>query len=85
MASMVYILGAVLSLSCAILLLNGYKKNKFRLLLWSSIGFVGFALNNMMLFVDLIIIPEVDLSIARTLPALIGMMIMVFGLISDSV
>lgn len=85
MAGIVYILCAFLSLSCAILLLSGYRKNKFRLLLWSSIGFFGFALNNCMLFADIFLIPQVDLSVLRTLPALAGMVIMVYGLISDSV
>lgn len=85
MAGIVYILSAFLSMSCAILLLAGYKKNKFTLLFWSSIGFFGFALNNSLLFVDVILLPNTDLSIMRTVPALIGMIIMVFGLVSDSV
>lgn len=85
MAGIVYILCAITSLSCALLLLSGYRKNKFRLLLWSSVGFFGFAINNILLFVDIIMIPQTDLSILRTMPALIGMMIMVYGLVSDSV
>lgn len=85
MAGIVYILCALLSATCAILLYLGYKKNKFRLLLWSSIGFSGFAVNNILLFVDIIMVPSTDLLIFRTIPALIGMMIMVYGLVSDSV
>ena len=85
MAGIVYILCAILSLSCALLLLSGYRKNKFRLLLWSSVGFFGFALNNVLLFVDIMMIPHTDLSVFRTVPALIGMMIMVYGLVADSV
>ena len=85
MVGIVYILCAVLSLSCAVLLFTGYRKNKFSLLLWSSIGFFGFALNNALLFVDIVLIPQTDLSIIRTVPALVGMVVMVYGLISDSV
>jgi len=85
MVGIVYILCAVLSLSCAALLFIGYRKNKFSLLFWSSIGFFGFALNNTLLFVDVVLIPQTDLSIIRTIPALIGMVVMVYGLISDSV
>lgn len=85
MAGIVYILCAILSLACALMLFSGYRKNKFRLLFWSSVGFIGFALNNALLFVDIIMIPGMDLSILRTVPALIGMMIMVYGLVSDSV
>lgn len=85
MGSIVYITCAILSFSCAVLLLSGFKKNRFSLLFWSSIGFFGFALNNALLFIDIIMIPTFDLSVIRTLPALIGMVIMVYGLISDSV
>ena len=49
-------------------------------------GFFGFALNNMLLFADLILLTNVvDLSVIRTLPALIGMIMLVYGLISDTV
>jgi hypothetical protein len=85
MAGIVYILCAILSLSCAILLYSGFRKNKFRLLFWSSIGFFGFAINNILLFVDLIMLPQTDLLILRTIPALVGMTIMVYGLVTDSV
>lgn len=85
MAGIVYILCAILSLSCALLLLSGFRKNKFRLLFWASIGFFGFALNNILLFVDIILVPNTDLLVLRTIPALVGMMIMVYGLITDSV
>lgn len=85
MVGIVYILCAILSLACALMLLSGYRKNKFRLLLWSSIGFFGFALNNALLFADIVMIPNMDLSIIRTVPALLGMIIMVYGLVSDSV
>ena len=83
MAGPVYILCTILSLSCAILLFKGYSKNKFRLLFWSAIGFFGFALNNILLFVNLIT-PQ-DLSVIRTIPALVGMVLLVYGLIWDTV
>lgn len=85
MAGIVYILCAVLSLSCAVLLLSGFRKNKFRLLFWSSIGFFGFAINNVLLFVDVIMLPNTDLLVLRTIPGLIGMIIMVYGLVTDTV
>lgn len=84
MAGAVYILCAVMSLTCSILLIKGYSQNKFRLLFWSSIGFLGFALNNILLFVDLILIPGYDLTVLRTLPALAGMILLIHGLITDS-
>jgi drug/metabolite transporter (DMT)-like permease len=84
MAAVVYILCAVLSLACSILLYRGFQKNNFRMLFWSSLGFLGFALNNVLLFVDMITGPELDLSIVRTLPALLGMVVLIYGLIQES-
>jgi hypothetical protein len=83
MASIVYILCALTSLTCAVLLYRGYRANRFRLLFWSSIGFAGFALNNIFLFLDQEVIHNHDLSVFRTIPGAIGMIIMVYGLITE--
>lgn len=86
MGAIVYTLCALTSLACAILLFRGYKQNKYRLLLWSSIGFFGFFMNNTLLYVDLVMLPStIDLSIVRTIPALIGMIVLVYGLITDEI
>jgi Family of unknown function (DUF5985) len=85
MANLVYILCAILSLACSVLLYRGYTQNKFRLLFWSSIGFLGFGLNNCLLFIDLALVKSMDLTIIRTLPALGGMILLVYGLIMDDV
>jgi energy-converting hydrogenase Eha subunit G len=83
MAETVYGLCALTSLVCAILLARTYRQTKVRLLLWSSLCFFGLAANNILLFVDLVILPDVDLSIIRTAPALAGMLLLVYGLIWD--
>lgn len=86
MAGIVYILCALTSLLCAVLLIRGYMKNKFRLLFWCSFGFIGFTINNILLFVDLIVFPDVSYIINfRTLPAVIGMGTMIYGLIMEEV
>ena len=41
MAAAVYVLCALTSLACAVLLLRAYLRRKVRLLLWSGLGFVG--------------------------------------------
>jgi drug/metabolite transporter (DMT)-like permease len=84
MADAVYLLCAVTSLACAVLLLRGYVRSRVRLLLWSCLCFVGLALNNVLLVVDLIILPERDLSLLRNLPALVGLALLVFGLIWEA-
>lgn len=84
MAQAVYLLCALTSLACAGLLLRSYAATRARLLLWSSICFVGFAINNILLFVDLIVVPDVDLSILRGCVALASVAFINVGLIWDA-
>jgi hydrogenase/urease accessory protein HupE len=69
---------------CAALLWRAYRKGRARLLLWSSLAFVGFAANNALVFVDLVMVPDIDLSVPRTLVALAAVMVLLFGLVWDS-
>lgn len=85
MAAAVYVLCALTSLACAALLLRGWQLRRVRLLLWSGLGFVGFAIGNVMLVVDMVVIgPSVDLSLARNLPVLAGLVVLIYGLVWDS-
>lgn len=82
--TIVYALCAVTSIACAYLLLRSYARTGLRLLLWSGLCFVGLALNNVLLFIDVKLLPETDLSLIRTLPALAGVALLVYGLIWES-
>jgi hydrogenase/urease accessory protein HupE len=84
MAELVYVLCALTSIICAVLLFRGFRRSGTRLLFWSAWSFVGLALNNLLLFVDLILVPTIDLGILRAVMALIGLMVLVFGLIWES-
>lgn len=84
MATLVYALCALTSAACAILLLRGYAQSHFRLLLWSGLCFTGFALNNTLLFIDKRVVPNVDLSVWRTLPVLVGIALLLYGFIWDT-
>ncbi len=84
MAELVYALCALTSLACALLLARGYRASGARFLLWSTLCFAGLALNNVLLFVDQVVVPAVDLSLVRTLPALGGLAALVWGLVWDS-
>lgn len=79
--SIVYALCALTSIACAVLLLRGYRRSGVRLLLWSGLCFAGLALNNVLLFIDVRVVPDVDLSLWRTIPAVIGIVILLYGLI----
>jgi hydrogenase/urease accessory protein HupE len=84
MASVVYALCALTSVLCAVLLWRAYRASRARLLLWSSLSFIGLACNNLLLFVDLVVVPSVDLSLYRSLMAAVSVMVLLLGLIWDS-
>lgn len=83
-AEIVYILCTLTSLVCAWLLFRGYRRSGTRLLMWSGLCFAGLCLNNAVLFVDNIVLTtQVDLSIWRLLPALVGIVLLCYGLIEE--
>lgn len=73
---------ALTSLACATLLLRGYLRTRVRLLWWSGLCFLGLFLNNALLVLDARITQ--DLSTTRTLPALVGVMLLLYGMIWES-
>lgn len=81
MATFVYVLCALTSLACAILLLRGFRSSRSRLLFWSSLCFWGLALNNILVFVDERVVPTTDLSVWRSIPAVIAVALFVYGLV----
>jgi hypothetical protein len=83
-AETVYILCALTSAACAILLLRGYARSRSRLLLWSSACFFGLCANNILLFVDLILLPQIDLVLLRSGSALLSLLILLYGLVWES-
>lgn len=85
MGLVVYALCSLTSFGCAMMLLRAYLRNRTRLLLWSSVCFIGFAINNILLSVDYWLGPSYDLSTLRAVAALIGLGVMMYGLIWDTV
>ena len=84
MEGLVYVLCALTSLACAVLLLRGYRQRGVRLLLYSGLAFVGFTLGNAMLVVDVVMVPTVDLALFRSLPVLFGLLVLIYGLVWDA-
>ena len=81
MATTVYVLSAVISLACTVLLVRSFAATRSSLLLWAAICFLGLTLNNVILFIDKVIVTDVDLSTWRGLPALGGLLALMFGLL----
>jgi hypothetical protein len=85
MGSIVYILGTLTTLLCAALLLRGYVQSRARLLLWSGFCFVGLTIANILLFIDLVLLPApVDLYLMRLFTAAFAMLLLLYGLIWEN-
>jgi hypothetical protein len=82
-AETVYALCALASLACAVLLWRGWAASRARLLLWSALCFTLLTVNNVLLFVDLVVVTDIDLSETRTATGLAGLLLLLYGLIYD--
>jgi hypothetical protein len=83
--ALVYLLCAVTSLVCMLLLGHAWLRTRSRLLFWSALCFVGLAVNNALLFIDLAVLPtSVSLQIPRLIASCSGMMVLLFGFIWDA-
>ncbi len=79
----VYTLCFLASSACAWLLGRSFGRTGARLLLWSSTCFLLLAANNLLLIIDLLVLPELDLRIGRLLLALSAVSVLLFGFIWD--
>ena len=77
----IYLLCVVTSLLCAYLLARAYRRGRTKLLIWSAVCFALLALNNLVLAVDVLLLPEVDLSMWRIATVLLAVSVLLFGLI----
>lgn len=80
----VYVLCAATALACTILLMRGYRRSRTRLLLWSALCFAGLTVANTVLVVDLVIVPNHDLSPYRSVLTLAAGIVLLYGLVSET-
>jgi hypothetical protein len=83
MALTVYLLCALASLLCALLLWRGYRASRTPLLFWGALCFFILAVTNSLLFADLIVFKEIDLSLWRSAFTLSALGLLLYGLIFD--
>ena len=79
-----YSLAALTSLACMLLLFRAYARTGLRLLFWSALCFVGLSVNNLLLFLDLIVFPDFDLRLWRLVAALAGLFALLYGFIWEA-
>jgi hypothetical protein len=80
-----YLMAVLTCLACTVLLGRGYVVTRERLLLWSTLCFVGLSISNILLFFDLIVYPtEIDLRLWRLATALGGLLFLLYGFIWEA-
>jgi hypothetical protein len=82
-AQTIYTLCTLTSLACAWLLFASYRRTRHRLLFWSGSCFAVMTVNNVLLVLDKLVLPDVDLVPARLVTALIAISLLLFGLIYE--
>jgi hypothetical protein len=83
--AVLYLIAMLTSGACMLLLFRAYASSRLRILLWSALCFVGLTVNNTLLFVDLVLLPDaIDLRLYRHLAALTGMLFLIYGFIRES-
>jgi len=84
MATLIYSLCALVAGLCAFLLLRAWRASRYRLLLWTGLCFSGLTLTNVLLFLDKVVFPTIDLSPARLVVTLMAMGVLLYGLVWDA-
>jgi hypothetical protein len=83
-APILYLLCLLTSVACASLLIRSYWRHRTPLLLWSGICFALLALNNLILVLDLVVFPDIDLGPARALSSLLAVGVLVYGFVWEA-
>lgn len=79
----VYTLCFATSSACAFLLARNYARTRARLLLWSALCFVLLAGNNLVVVIDMLVLPDVNLRLARLVFSAAAVSVLLFGFIWD--
>ena len=80
-AAAVYFLCFATSAGCAWLLVRSYFRTRTRLLLWTAACFVLLGVNNFLVVVDLVFLPQVDLSILRIIATVAALATLLYGFV----
>lgn len=78
------LLAALTSLTCMVLLFRAYAANGVRLLLWSALCFVCLTTNNVLLFFDLAVFPDLNLRLYRIVAAFAGILFLLYGFLREA-
>jgi len=81
MATVIYSLCALTSLTCLILLWRSYRATRSGLLFWSALCFLFLTANNVLLVLDKLVFPRIDFSLWRLAAACLAVLLLLVGLV----
>lgn len=81
---LIYILCFLTCFGCAYLLMRAFRRNGSRLLFWSALHFLILGFANIVLFLDMAVIREVELLPLRTGLTLVAVLVLLYGLIFEA-
>jgi hypothetical protein len=82
--AMIYLMCVATSLLCAYLLARAYRRSRTKLLIWSALCFALLAANNLVLAVDILLLPTIDLTVIRLATSLAAISVLLFGFVWES-
>jgi hypothetical protein len=80
-SAIIYSLCALTAMLCAWLLLRAYRERHIPLLFWCGLFFSIQACNNVILVIDKLVVPDIDLSIYRYVISLLAVSLLLYGLV----
>jgi hypothetical protein len=84
MAIFVYGVCLLTACACALLLTRAYRATQNRLLFWSALCFWGLSVTNALAVVDLFIVPQRDLYLARLGAGLLSVVVLLYGMVWEA-
>jgi len=81
---LIYTLCFLTCSGCSVLLWRGFRRTRYRLLLWSSLCFLVLGLANLLLFADLVLYPGTSLMAVRNVVTLVAILVLLVGLVFES-
>ena len=83
-AHVIYLVCLFTSIACTGLLYRGYRRSGIPLLLWSALCFVFLSVNNLLLYIDVVVFPGGDLRLYRLLTSLIAVTVLLYSFIWEA-
>lgn len=82
--TIIFLLCLIASAACATLLVRSYLRTRARLLLWTAVCFVLLAVNNLVVVLDVLLLPAIELLPIRLLASLSAVSVLLVGFIWEA-